>query len=236
MRDRRGGTDTTASGRAFRESRPGERSCGHPAAGEGRPLQRSVTGWDGRGPVTPMPGPALPRATTPPALRSPYRNTDNARSRLHVGWRATTSGGYQRAKRAQEGGRAPFLISWRRRMGIEPTGRGASPGPTALKAAQGTSPEAPPIVRIGYATEGVKIANGGIAVGRRLPHERNSISESSGSLTHSPFTFYFLLFTTPYSGQSMSARATRFPPSPLALLRASFAAPMSLSELSPFPG
>ena len=195
MRDRRGGTDTTASGRAFRESRPGERSCGHPAAGEGRPLQRSVTGWDGRGPVTPMPGPALPRAIPPPTLRFPCRNTDNARSRLHVGWRATTSGGYQRAKRAQEGGRAPFLISWRRRMGIEPTGRGASPGPTALKAAQGTSPEAPPIVRIGYATEGVKIANGGIAVGRRLPHERNSIGESSGSLTNSPFTFYFSLFT-----------------------------------------
>ncbi len=46
-------------------------------------------------------------------------------------------------------------------MGIEPTGRGVSPGPTALKAAQGTSPEAPPIVRIGYAIEGVKIANEG---------------------------------------------------------------------------
>ena len=123
MGDRRGGTDTTASGRAFRESRPGERSCGHPAAGDGRPLQRSVTGWDGRGPVTPMPGPALPRATPPPALRFPCHNTDNARSRLHVGWRATTSGGYQRAKRVQEGGRAPFLISWRRRMGIEPRRR-----------------------------------------------------------------------------------------------------------------
>ena len=67
--------------------------------------------------------PARPWSPPPPALRFPCQTTDNARSRLHVGWSATASGGYQRAKRAQEGGRAPFLISWRRRMGIEPACR-----------------------------------------------------------------------------------------------------------------
>ncbi len=182
-------------------------------------------------------------ATPSPTLRFPCFHPTNARSRLHAGFFSPSPCLSV----------SPFPSPWRRRMGIEPTGRGVSPGPTALKAAQGTSPEAPPLVRIGYACGGVKMGpepqsrDGGsghwarpAGCGGDRPIE-NEGKSPSGDGSHLGGTFiaefpsYFLLFAS-YSGHSISARATRFPPSPRALLRASFAAPMSLSELSPFPG